>query len=320
MIAFNVVIAVVLLLVLVVVARIAKIPVGSIAVSPEIARFFDTRRGVVDAGNTDFTNVSAVVLSTLDLNNGVGSRLRATGFGLPVFVVAGPELDIDLDVHGLAGVLASDDQNAEFFGQMVETAASRYDSEVLPPFFGALARYERRGFSAFDCPGHQGGQFFMRHPAGRRLVEFFGHNLFRADLCNADVGMGDLLIHEGAPYDAEAHAARVFNSDETYFVLNGTSASNKVVLGALLTPGDVVLFDRNNHKSVHHGALASGWRDTGGPLGVWCRSTFGGSRRCLVARAWWLTLAGGVWRRCAEVGRFALGLLCGRGVVFGWAA
>ena len=204
---------------------------------------------------TDFTDVSAVVLSAQDLTNGIGSRLRATGFGLPVFVVADADQNVDLDVHGLSGVLASDDQNAELFGNMVETAASHYDEAVLPPFFAALARYERRGYSAFDCPGHQGGQFFMRHPAGRRLVDFFGHNLFRADLCNADVTMGDLLIHEGAPYDAEAHAAKVFHSDETYFVLNGTSASNKVVLGALLTPGDVVLFDRNNHKSVHHGAL-----------------------------------------------------------------
>ncbi|EAQ8835157.1 ornithine decarboxylase [Salmonella enterica] len=50
-------------------------------------------------------------------------------------------------------------------------------------------------------------------------------------------------------------AAKVFNADKTYFVLNGTSSSNKVVLNALLTPGDLVLFDRNNHKSNHHGAL-----------------------------------------------------------------
>ncbi len=47
---------------------------------------------------------------------------------------------------------------------------------------------------------------------------------------------------------------KVFNADKTYFVLNGTSSSNKVVLNAL-TPGDLVLFDRNNHKSNHHGAL-----------------------------------------------------------------
>lgn len=230
-------------------------PEGCIAVNPTVARFVDTRRAVVDVGDTDFTDVSAVVLTAADLDNGVATRLDETGFGLPVFVVSGPGDDVDLDVSGVTGVLATDDHNAEFFGRIVETAALKYDEAALPPFFGALASYERQGYSAFDCPGHQGGQFFMRHPAGRRLVDFFGPNLFRADLCNADVSMGDLLLHEGAPYDAEHHAAEVFNSDETYFVLNGTSASNKVALGALLTPGDVVLFDRNNHKSVHHGAL-----------------------------------------------------------------
>lgn len=67
--------------------------------------------------------------------------------------------------------------------------------------------------------------------------------------------LGDLLIHEGAPCDAQQHAAKVYNADKTYFVLNGTSASNKVVCNALLAPGDLVLFDRNNHKSNHHGAL-----------------------------------------------------------------
>jgi ornithine decarboxylase len=230
-------------------------PEGSIAINPDVARYVDTRRSVVDVAHTNFTEVSAVVLSAQDIGDGVASDLEATGFGLPVFVVSGPDDDLGLDIHGITGVLASDDHNAEFFGRMVDTAATKYDTTVLPPFFGALAAYERRGYSAFDCPGHQGGQFFMRHPAGRRLVEFFGENLFRADLCNADVSMGDLLIHEGVPYDAEEHAAKVFNSDKTYFVLNGTSASNKVALGALLTPGDVVLFDRNNHKSVHHGAL-----------------------------------------------------------------
>ncbi len=67
--------------------------------------------------------------------------------------------------------------------------------------------------------------------------------------------MGDLLIHEGPALEAQKHAAKVFNADKTYFVLNGTSASNKVVTTALLTPGDFVLFDRNNHKSIHQGAL-----------------------------------------------------------------
>ena len=233
----------------------ASLPEGRIAANPDVVRYIKTHREIVDVGDTDFTDVSAVVLAAADLGNGVVPRVRAAGFAVPVFVVAGPDEPVDLDLHGITGVLASDEQRADLFGDMVETAASRYDEQVLPPFFEALARYERHGNSAFDCPGHQGGQFFMRHPAGRRFVDFFGHNLFRSDLCNADVSMGDLLIHEGVSYDAEAHAAEVFHSDETYFVLNGTSSSNKVALGALLTPGDVVLFDRNNHKSVHHGAL-----------------------------------------------------------------
>ncbi len=67
--------------------------------------------------------------------------------------------------------------------------------------------------------------------------------------------MGDLLIHEGAPCDAEQYAASVFKADKTYFVLNGTSGSNKVVLNAALAPGDIVLYDRNNHKSISQGAL-----------------------------------------------------------------
>ncbi|MEL4249322.1 ornithine decarboxylase, partial [Shewanella xiamenensis] len=111
------------------------------------------------------------------------------------------------------------------------------------------------GNSTFACPGHQGGQFFRKHPVGRQFFDFFGETIFRSDMCNADVKLGDLLIHEGAPLDAQKYAAKVFNADKTYFVLNGTSSSNKVATNALLAKGDLVLFDRNNHKSNHHGAL-----------------------------------------------------------------
>jgi ornithine decarboxylase len=82
-----------------------------------------------------------------------------------------------------------------------------------------------------------------------------GEAVFREDICNAMVTLGDLLIHEGPALEAQKAAARVFGADRTYFVLNGTSSSNKIVNTALLRRGDVVLFDRNNHKSNHHGAL-----------------------------------------------------------------
>ena len=115
--------------------------------------------------------------------------------------------------------------------------------------------YDGDATIAFDCPGHQGGQFYRKSPPGQLFFKHFGENIFRNDLCNADVDLGDLLIHEGAAADAQRHAAQVFGADRTYFVLNGTSTSNKIVANAVLRLGDLVLFDRNNHKSLHQGAL-----------------------------------------------------------------
>jgi arginine/lysine/ornithine decarboxylase len=130
-----------------------------------------------------------------------------------------------------------------------------YGNTLLPPFFGGLMSYDGEANVAFACPGHQGGQFYRKSPAGQLFFKHFGEGIFRNDLCNADVDLGDLLIHEGTAARAQQNAARIFGADKTYFVLNGTSTSNKVVTGALLRPGDLVLFDRNNHKSIHQGAL-----------------------------------------------------------------
>jgi ornithine decarboxylase len=79
--------------------------------------------------------------------------------------------------------------------------------------------------------------------------------VFRDDLDNSILDLGDLLTHEGPALKAQKEAAQIFGAEKTYFVLNGTSTSNKVALGALVTDGDLVLFDRNNHKAAHHGAL-----------------------------------------------------------------
>jgi ornithine decarboxylase len=79
--------------------------------------------------------------------------------------------------------------------------------------------------------------------------------VFRDDLDNSVLDLGDLLTHEGPALKAQKEAAQILARRKTYFVLNGTSTSNKVALAALVTDGDLVLFDRNNHKAAHHGAL-----------------------------------------------------------------
>lgn len=227
-----------------------------IASSSDILDYFETRRDLVNIVETDFSDVAAAVISSENDYLELLKAIEKTGFHLPVFIVArrGESLPAEVLVK-VEGVFEKSPENVNFYSKELETKASKYEKDVLPPFFGSLLSYVEQGHSAFDCPGHQGGQFFLRHPAGRQFFDHFGENIFRSDLCNADVSMGDLLIHEGAPHAAQQYAAKVFNADKTYFVLNGTSSSNKVVLNALLSPGDLVLFDRNNHKSVHHGAL-----------------------------------------------------------------
>lgn len=213
-------------------------------------------RFAVTLDETDFSDVAAIVITDADheevLSNPLIEALR-----IPVFLIKkDPNTTVKPEFVGkITRVIDGNEVNYELYVKQIEAAAKKYEEEMLPPFFRALADYVEDGNSQFDCPGHQGGQFFARHPAGRAFYDFYGENLFRSDLCNADVKLGDLLIHEGPACDAQQHAAQVYNADKTYFVLNGTSSANKMVLNALLAPGDIILYDRNNHKSISHGAL-----------------------------------------------------------------
>ncbi|QDX30919.1 ornithine decarboxylase [Dickeya poaceiphila] len=224
-----------------------------IAANAAVASRLITLRPVVALNQTDFTDIAAVVVSVEEARSGILSVMHHSGFGIPAFVVREPWHN-GQEVLPPGSEWLSLDKAGEHALQL-EKVAAEYQARLLPPFFDTLSKYVGMRNTTFACPGHQGGAFFRKHPAGRQFFEFYGENMFRSDICNADVKLGDLLIHEGAAKKAQKFAATVFNADKTYFVLNGTSAANKVVTNALLTRGDLVLFDRNNHKSNHHGAL-----------------------------------------------------------------
>ena len=222
------------------------------SVKPWISSIED--RTCIPINETDFTNIGAVVVSASELDVLDNEQIRS--FGIPAIVmVVDPSHTISFDMERIGAVIDVTSTSINDYKGTIEQIVASYEALILPPFFKALSDYVGDNNAQFDCPGHQGGQFFGKHPTGRAFFDFFGEHIFRADLCNADVKLGDLLIHEGHAHDAQAHAAAVYNADKTYFVLNGTSSANKVVLNALLTPGDIILYDRNNHKSVCHGGL-----------------------------------------------------------------
>ena len=222
------------------------------SVKPWISSIED--RTCIPINETDFTNIGAVVVSASEMDVLDNEHIRS--FGIPIIVmVVDPSHTIPFDMERIAVVIDVTSTSINDYKGTIEQIVAGYEALILPPFFKALSDYVGDNNAQFDCPGHQGGQFFAKHPTGRAFYDFFGDHIFRADLCNADVKLGDLLIHEGYAHDAQAHAAAVYNADKTYFVLNGTSSANKVVLNALLTPGDIILYDRNNHKSICHGGL-----------------------------------------------------------------
>lgn len=202
----------------------------------------------------DLTDVSAVVMTSRDEVPPSYDTIHA--FSIPLFILD-TGAAAGRNMSAISGTLLPVKEKASW-KKKITRAALQYEKDLLPPFFGALMKYTSRKNDQYDSPGHQSGAFYRKHPSGRIFYDYYGPNVFRGDLSSSDVDLGDFLIHEGPALSAQKHAARVFHADKTYFVLNGTSTSNKIVMNAVLAPGDIVLYDRNNHKSIDLGLILSG--------------------------------------------------------------
>jgi arginine/lysine/ornithine decarboxylase len=163
--------------------------------------------------------------------------------------------DILRELHGFIHMF---EDTPEFVARHIIREARAYLDGVAPPFFKALLDYAQDGSYSWHCPGHSGGVAFLKSPVGRMFHQFFGENMLRADVCNAVDELGQLLDHTGPVAASERNAARIFNADHCFFVTNGTSTSNKMVWHHTVAPGDVVVVDRNCHKSILHAIIMTG--------------------------------------------------------------
>ena len=163
--------------------------------------------------------------------------------------------DILRELHGFIHMY---EDTPEFIARHVVREARAYLDSLPPPFFRALTHYAADGSYSWHCPGHSGGVAFLKSPVGQMFHQFFGENMLRADVCNAVEELGQLLDHTGPVAASERNAARIFNCDHLYFVTNGTSTSNKIVWHSTVAPGDIVVVDRNCHKSVLHSIIMTG--------------------------------------------------------------
>jgi arginine/lysine/ornithine decarboxylase len=163
--------------------------------------------------------------------------------------------DILRELHGFIHMF---EDTPEFVARHIIREAKVYLEGVQPPFFKALLDYAEDGSYSWHCPGHSGGVAFLKSPVGQMYHQFYGENMLRADVCNAVEELGQLLDHNGAIGESERNAARIFNADHCFFVTNGTSTSNKMVWHHTVAPDDIVVVDRNCHKSVLHAIIMTG--------------------------------------------------------------
>src|SRR5450830_901022 len=163
--------------------------------------------------------------------------------------------DVLRELHGF---IHMHEDTPEFVARHIIREAKAYLDSLAPPFFRALLHYAQDGSYSWHCPGHSGGVAFLKSPVGQMFHQFFGENMLRADVCNAVDELGQLLDHTGPVAASERNAARIFNADHCYFVTNGTSTSNKMVWHSTVAPGDIVVVDRNCHKSILHSIIMCG--------------------------------------------------------------
>ncbi|MGR4870238.1 Orn/Lys/Arg decarboxylase N-terminal domain-containing protein [Variovorax sp. LARHSF232] len=221
------------------------------------------------------SRASAFILSIDDEEFTVGPDLDPAVLSLRTFIeeVRRKNTDVPIYIYGetktsrhlpndilreLHGFIHMFEDTPEFVARHIIREAKSYLEGVQPPFFKALIDYAEDGSYSWHCPGHSGGVAFLKSPVGQMFHQFFGENMLRADVCNAVEELGQLLDHTGPVAASERNAARIFNADHCFFVTNGTSTSNKMVWHHTVAPDDVVVVDRNCHKSILHAIIMTG--------------------------------------------------------------
>lgn len=187
--------------------------------------------------------------------------LRSRNVDIPVFLMADRTIASEIPVNILEQIndfIWVLDDVPEFIVGRIFTAINRYNEIIQPPMFKALTDFSDLYEYSWHTPGHAGGTAFLKSAVGRNFYSYFGENLFRSDLSISVGDLGSLLDHTGPIGESERYMAHVFGSHRSYHVTNGSSTSNKIILMASITRNQVVLCDRNCHKSLEHSLIMSG--------------------------------------------------------------
>ena len=209
-----------------------------------------------------------ILLKQVQIGEGAQAATRDLGTTLALMIRRWrPEVDVYLTTDRDVGALAGSDEAAPirrvFYGAeepmeihlaILDGIKDRYET----PYFDNLKNYASRPIGTFHALPIARGKSIFKSNWIRDMGEFYGINLFLAESSATTGGLDSLLEPTGNIKVAQDKAARALGGDRSFFVTNGTSTANKIVHQALLVPGDIVLIDRDCHKSHHYGLVLAG--------------------------------------------------------------
>ncbi len=177
-----------------------------------------------------------------------------------------PELDVFLVTDQSVEDIAARDlgscrrvfYNREDYFELHLNILRGVDSRYQTPFFNALRTYANQPTGVFHAMPISRGKSISRSHWINDMGEFYGMNIFLAETSATSGGLDSLLEPHGPIKKAQELASRAFGSKQTFFATNGTSTCNKIVVQAIVRPGDIVLVDRDCHKSHHYGMVLGG--------------------------------------------------------------
>jgi lysine decarboxylase/arginine decarboxylase len=202
------------------------------------------------SGNSEYPDTAVMV-----------RRITDQSMEIPLFLMTDKlsVADIPLEVmKRIDGYIWALEDTPDFIAGRIDRALKHYVENLMPPFLKALYDYVQDFRYSWHTPGHMGGVAFLKSPIGKVFHRFFGENLFRSDISASVPDLGSPLEHTGVAGESEKQAARIFGADRTYYVTNGTSTANKMVFHACVKRGDLVLLDRNCHKSIIQAVIMTG--------------------------------------------------------------
>jgi len=217
------------------------------------------------AGNTEYPSTAVMV-----------EKIARRNAEVPLFLLTDrmsvAELPLEV-MKSIDGYIWAMEDTPDFIAGRILTALRRYVDGLMPPFLKGLYAYVLSYRYSWHTPGHMGGVAFLKSPVGKMFHGFFGENVFRSDISASVPDLGSLLEHSGVCGESEKLAAQTFGADRTYYVTNGTSTANKMVFHGCVTRGDIVLVDRNCHKSIMQAIIMTGaipvyLRSTRNPHGI----------------------------------------------------